>query len=246
MKQALVYLLVMCFFSLFSTSSFADDIELRYPELQVSPKASQRLLIEAKKEKNNHPNLKRYAPALTSAVFTLSSSFYLSSQVDSYGYNATKASDANKVASTGMLVGASWIGILSYMAYKESPYRDGFVEVSKLPEKTKAQKITKERLAEEKITAAADWSQKVAFLSAATNLLASTAVVAYAKSDVTLVAGLSALAAFAPYYFNNYWQSLSDRHQEYKKKIYGPVSMPMIYQNREGEVISGYQWDFRF
>ena len=243
LKQCLIFTLSFC---CFLTTAFAEDLELRYPELEVSPRASQRLLIEAKKEKNNHPTFNRHAPALTSAVMTLLSAYYLSANIEGYGYDAVKESDGSKVASTSMLVGAAWIGVLTYMAYDYKPYQSGMREVAKLPSKSKSDQITRERFAEEKINNAADFSQKVAFLSTATNLLASTAMAAYGKGDTALVAGLSALAAFAPYYFSNYWQTLADRHQEYKKKIYGPVSMPLLHIDQKGELISGLQWSLRF
>lgn len=244
-------LLKSCLTLLISTTfifqaAIAEDIELRYPELEVSPRASQRLAIEAKKEKNNHPTFKRFIPALSSAAFTLGASFYVGSKISDYNYDSAKEDEANQIVTIGQLTGAAWIGILSYLAYNHKPYQNGYREVAKLSSKSKSDKIARERFAEEKINEAADFSQKVAFLSTSTNLFASIALSAYAKDDAAIVSALSALVAFAPYYFTNYWQNLADKHEEYKKKIYGPVSMPLIQLDKGGELISGVQWSFQF
>lgn len=229
----------------FNLHAFADEIELKYPELQVSPRASKRLFIEAKKENNNSPNFNIHAPALTASVMTLASAYYLGNNIPDFA-DAEKVDTAKKMASAGQAIGALWIGLFTYMSYNYKPYLRGYSETKKMSKKTMSDELALERVAEEKFKDAAEVGRKLAFLSTVSNLTISAVMAGYGKGDTALFAGLSALISFAPYYFENYWQTVNNRHQEYKKKIYGPVSMPLLKLDDSGQLISGLQFQFQF
>ncbi len=246
MKKLNFYIALMFFAPLFVHSQvLAEEIVLKYPELQVSPRASKRLYIEAKKESNNTPNFSVHAPALTSSIMTLASAYYLSNNTPDFD-DLRKVDEAKKVANAGVLIGAAWVGVISYMAHNYKPYQQGYREVKKMSKKTKADNLALERIAEEKLKEAVETGKKINFLSTLSNFTVSAVMVGYGKGDTALFAGLSALISFAPYYFNNYWKTVNDRHQEYKKKIYGPVSMPYFDLDKNGQLISGVQLSLQF
>lgn len=199
---------------------------LEYPELVVTPLASQRLKQEAEQE--SHKKWLNLTAIQVSGLMT----FYSGMQLDG-NYNneltvAEKIKDnkervdnASQLAKT---IGAAWfLGATALSAFY-NPYSSGYEEIKNAPRKSKQQKLTRERIAEEKIETAGSLGRKLKYLSILTNLIANGFVLAEGQEDTRLVGALGALGAFAPLIFESQWEITADVHQEYKKKIYGPVS----------------------
>lgn len=195
--------------------------ELMYPELQVSPKASDRLKMEA----DDEPSAKwtRHLPVQTSALATVIAGVVGGS--DDPDKATDKQKDQNNWASrVGIGVGAAWLATTVALSMHYSPYQSGYKEISGLPVKSKQEQLVKERLAEEKISDAARLGKRLTWISIVTNLGASAFIASSSGNNGQIMGGVAAALSFAPLVFPYRWQTVDCYHKDYKKKIYGPVA----------------------
>lgn len=194
---------------------------LDYPELQVTPSASQRLERMAKSEKGDR--LSNHTSMLVSSVATLVAAFQAtdSPQVSDDPDNV----DQNDYSvQAGLAIGGGWLvaNVLLMMNYR--PYESGYKEIKKMPTKDQRQKLAKERFAEEALYRPAKLGNRLLWFSLITNLAASAYIMGYGDDDAKLAGGVAALASFAPVFFPYDWINTANQHKSYKKKIYGPVA----------------------
>ena len=215
------YLLLFFVLSASFTSAFAQDLSIEYPELMVTPKASKRLFMEAKKEREEGSNpFSVHTSIQLSGLMTLYAGTNLNSNPDTDAEPDTVA-NASQV---GTMVGAAWLitGLTLHYTYK--PYQDGYALIKKLPNKTKRDKLVRERMAEEQLRKAAEHGKKMAWFSFATNFGASAYMATLGSSKANLVSVGAAVLSFLPFIYPYQWEVVYENHQLYKKKIYGPVA----------------------
>jgi hypothetical protein len=209
--------------------SDSDDFikKLSYPELDVSPRASERLLMEAQREQKTQ--WRTHLPLQISALSILMVGVMIS------GKPSTALMDGNDVADISVeqngyaskfaiLVGTSWLVTTTLMSISYTPYQSGLEKSRKEGGKSIREQLTKERLAEEALEAPALLSPILVNLSVVTNLLAAVYAGLNADQQGTLLSGISGLLAFTPLVFDYRWEYVYEQHQLYKKRIYGPVS----------------------
>ena len=202
----------------------ADSSDLEYPELLVVPRASARLEMEAKRE--NARAWSQHIPIQVSALTTLAAGLICYKNPD-----GSKDPDG-KAGLGGMLVGATWIGATLAMSAWYRPYETSMKEVGvsksseRSPNGATRDLLTRERLSEEALEAPARLGQRLMWISAFSNAAISGYMVSKATgSSLGQVASLlSAVAAFTPVIFTYQWQRVAADHQQYKKRIYGPVA----------------------
>ncbi|MEK6578626.1 MAG: hypothetical protein AABZ55_05315 [Bdellovibrionota bacterium] len=192
-----------------------DDFS--YPELLVTPRASQRLDIESKNESSR--NLSSQFPFLVSGAITLTSGLLQFSGKDP---------NRDRQGSTpiiGVGVGAAWL-VGGFLLSGYRPYTRAVEQISPMPGKTDREQLIRERYAEEAIERASGLGQRLKWISFATNLLACAAITGSAQSDALSkpMAGVGVATAFLPLLFPPQWIDVADQQREYKKKIYGPVA----------------------
>lgn len=208
--------------SLWISSTFAqDEKKLTYPELEVTPRASERLRMEAEKERKHQ--WAQHIPLQLSALTTLAAG--LSSRTD-YPDDATdkKKDDLKWASDTAVGVGALWLGISFWLSSSYRPYLRGWSEVSKLPQGKEREQLVRERLAEEALERPSDLAWRLQMLSFLTNAGASAYLISTGNDQAKLMGGVAAAMSFAPILFNYRWQAVYQQHRLYKKKIYGPVA----------------------
>lgn len=190
--------------------------EMDYPELQVVPRASERLKMEAEKD----AGFKLVSwPILIPAVATLG-----------LGVMNTNATDPFRDPSRlGVyfpgVVGLAWIGVSVYLAAAWSPYRSGWATVKESSGGGRREQLTRERLAEEELASAARSSFIVSI--AATVTLGGAAAVSGTMSAGPASGVLSiavGVLALAPVLLSMRPTHVYNQHLEYKKKIYSPIS----------------------
>ncbi len=213
---------------------------LEYPELMVQPLASKRLAMEAKDEQAN--KWKAFWPIQFSALTTLASSFVVDGQ-----YKNDSSSTENKALDDAVqlsqLIGGSFlVGTLAISALY-SPYQKC---LDKLPTgNSKAERLTRERLAEEALYGASGFAWKITVLSVVSNLGASIFMATETNSENTVYPIFSAVASLTPLLFQNRWIQVSRLHRKYKKRIYGPLSdvqispRLMLDHQKEAKLVSG-------
>lgn len=217
--------------------SFAAE-NLTYPELQVSPRASERIQMELKQEKTN--KWTNHFPIQISALSTLLAGMYSQKNQprEEYHINPEEAKWSRTVA---MGVGSAWLIGTFFMANNYEPYAKAQGVIQGLPAKTNQEILTRERIAEEHIESAGQTGDRLMWTSFASNLLASAYLGGKASKDGQIFAGISGLLAAAPLIFKYNWQTVNKYHHEYKKKIYSPISMLTLTPTS-----AGISWLFVF
>jgi hypothetical protein len=213
-----------------------------YPELMVSPRASERIRLEIDREKSGS-FLKNHKALQLAGLTTLLAGVLQSSNVnldDDPKENSPKM---------GMLIGGGWVIATALLDMKYKPYRKGFDNAKRVKGKSKRDQLTRERLSEEAINNAGKLGRKLDYLGVATNLLAGSYMMASVKKDtISQVANiLSIVTAFTPFVFNNYWTKVSKTQNSYKKKVYGPISFsPVLFDSSTKKYVSGASFAFTF
>lgn len=189
-----------------------------YPELLVTPRASERLKMEAERE--NSRKWVTHLPLQVSALTTLTAGL-----VQLGNYSATKDVDGTSPYA-GLAVGAGWLVTSSLLAMQHRPYTSAHQEVSALPKGSKREQLAQERMAEEALESTASLGRKLTWLSVLTNAGASIYMLGKAeKNSASIVAdGIALAAAFAPVVFPYHWKKVEREQRDYKKKIYAPIA----------------------
>lgn len=206
-------------YSVQDESSLFKSIE--YPELQVVPRASERLQIEAQEE--NSTIYSPYWPVQLSAIATIMAGS--SGAGKYYNKNPTEQQMAeNKMASNAAIVtGGLWLGVTWYVGKKLS-YAKSYSELKKYSGKDKRSELTRERLAEEALEEPAKMAKTLNRLSIITNLLASAYISSQSEQQSPNYAGIAVAMSFLPWLMENRLETVWDKHLEYKRKIYAPIS----------------------
>lgn len=194
---------------------------LDYPELHVTPSASQRLERLANEERSNR--LMNHSAMFLSSVATLVATFQAtdSPQVSDDPDNV----DSNDLSTQiGLAVGGGWLLTNLYLASTYTPYADGYKTVRKMKSKTQRERLARERYSEEFLYAPAKLGTRLLWFSVITNFAASAFLMGFADPDAKVAAGVSAAVALGPIFFPYTWIESANQHKIYKKKIYGPVA----------------------
>ena len=242
-SQLMVFVLGLLFFYL----SYADEVSLNYPELQVTPLASERLESEAKIEHSD--SWKTHWSLQVSALATLTSSFIIEQKkYDSFlstEERDKRNTDFDNAKLVGQVVGGGWlIGTVLLNSFYE-PYKNSFLQNRKMSTESKRDRLAKERQAESTLRSTAKIGQSLKWISVATNLIASAAMASEADSDTELYPQLSALLSFMPILFPSRWEVTHDEHEIYKKRIYAPVVSAQLMMFDDKPVTGmGLHWSF--
>lgn len=217
------------------------EAQLSYPELEVTPRASDRLDIEYKNESKQAWLV--HLPIQFSALATL----YAGTSSD-YALNstATEKDDYEAAQTIAVGVGSAWLVLTGVLAASYRPYRAGRVETSKLPKTTAREQLTRERIAEEALYAPAELANKLKWFSLASNLYATASLVKNSHEDSRLNIGVAVAASFAPLIFESRWSRIASTHRDYKKKIYGPLATSTLLPVSENRLAPGIalHWTF--
>lgn len=212
-----------------------------YPELLVSPKATERVTIEAQKEKQN--GIIFNLPLQISSTLTFTSGLLMMG-------DTKEGKDPDKYSSlTGIGIGAGWLIINSYLGYLHRPYIEAKIDLNKIPAKTPEETLMRERLAEEAIRDAGLLAYKLNWFAAITNLGASIYMISNAKekSKGQLFAGISIVASMLPLIFDHPWYQVYKDQQTYKRKIYGPLTlMPALLSAPDHRLAQGVILHYSF
>ena len=198
-----------------------------YPELQVVPRASERLRIEAKAESGSWWVM--HWPVQLSGLATLGVGLMDSQDTD---LNAEEKDSAENISLIAKAVGAGWL-VGGVILGAQRPYSRGQKSVSKINEKSERATLLKERMAEEVLERPARTMRVLQHVSVATNFSVNVLSAMYADKQGTVVAGVAALLSFLPYMFEDHTVSVYNKHTEYKRKIYTPIKGASVYVDPE-------------
>lgn len=225
-----------------SSTCFSEEnlfSHLEYPELQVAPRASERLVQQANLEETSGLSLEW--TLLTSGAMTLLASYKNYQQYRSDTPSTSDKMTNDAVATGGLLVGGGWIAWGVYMGNKKWA-ASRLSELKRTPVKDKRSELTRERLAEEALEHNANLASTIDSLALYTNLSAGLLLTVYA-TDTNRVYGLLAMTtSMLPLLFPNYYSITYEKHLEYKRKIYAPlVGMAL---NDKFQPMMNFSWKF--
>jgi hypothetical protein len=221
--------------------TIVDETKLSYPELEVTPRASDRLEMEAKNEARTH--WATHLPIQFSALATIyagTASKYASGLSDSQQANY----DTTKKIAVG--IGVGWLALTASLSAYYKPYFNGYKDVVKMPANNQREELTRERIAEEALYTPDAMAQKLKWFSVATNLAINIALLQNDSGASDFSVGIGILGSLAPLIFDYRWTTVADKHREYKKKIYGPIASAMLLPSAEHQYQPGLGvlWSF--
>jgi len=216
-----------------------------YPELLVSPRASERLEREARIE--DRRGIMGYWQLALPGLMTLGAGLL---QLGSTKIENDPDKDAAKAA---MGVGGAWVAASVLMASRYQPFASGLSEISRMPKGTAREQLVRERMAEESIESAASTSRTFKWLSFASNLVTGIYLSNNASpgSLSKIVDLLVVGTAFTPILFQPHAMDVAREQRDYKKRIFGPlVSASWLRTsealNRPGSLCPGLALSWRF
>lgn len=232
-------LLVSTLCLLLSNFSFAETT-LSYPELDVTPRATERLNMLVEKERSSH--IMSQLPMQISALSTLSTGLMQLGNVDANKDPQKKSPNA------GIIIGAAWLGINYYVGQRYHIYENTMSDVKKIPGATLRDQLVRERIAEEGINRAARMAVRLKWISVATNFGANAFMLSKVKKETAAqyVGAFSLLASFAPVLFVSEWEQVAADQSAYKKKVYGPIFTTSIFETGEGKFSPGVLLSYSF
>lgn len=199
---------------------------LEYPEILVTPRASERLELEAKDE--GFRSWYMHLPLQLAAGMT----YYTAVVAKTANDDAVEKDKSDTVVQASRFatyVGAGWILGSLYLAAAYRPYRSALRDIKNVPKGTKREILVRERLAEESLHDAADLSSRIGWLATGTMFPLCLLLAATGKGDTPLFGALATITSLAPVVLRTHWEEVSERHLYYKKRIYGPVAMTNVH-----------------
>lgn len=200
-----------------------------YPELQVVPRASERLRIEAKEERGSW--FVMHWPTELAGLATLTNGLLAS------GYKkdlSAKGEDEFKtINSFTTVVGAAWLAG-GLILGGQKPYARGYNAInSKGQGKSERAALMRERLAEESLERPAKTMRILKHFAVVSNFSMNVLTGIYLDDTGKVVSGVAAVLSFLPYMFDDHSIEVHDKHIEYKKKIYTPLKGASVHIDPE-------------
>lgn len=194
---------------------------LDYPELQVAPRASERMIQMAQLEQDQMW-LNQWT-IMTSGFMTLATGFKNLGQYKQTNPTDGEKKDSDMASNTAIGVGAGWLVLGGYLMSKK-PISNRMGELRKLSAKDRRTELSRERYAEEILETVSETQQTLNTLSVITNFAGSLYVTSYAATDENKVLGILAVtASVLPWVFPTMYTTGYKKHLEYKRKIYAPL-----------------------
>jgi hypothetical protein len=199
-----------------------------YPELQVVPRASERLRLEAKEERGSWFIM--HWPLELSGLATLTNGL----MANGYKKNLSDNGDEEfrTINTFTSVVGAGWL-IGGLVMGGQKPYARGYRAISGKSAKDERSALLRERLAEESLERPAKVMRVLKHFSVISNFSMNVLTGIYLNDEGKVIAGISAVLSFLPYMFEDHSIVVHDKHIEYKKKIYTPLKGASLHIDSE-------------
>ena len=207
---------------------------LDYPELQVVPRASDRLAMETQNEREY--GWIAFWPYQVSSIATLMAGNRLRGNYKEDVITDIQKKDSDNVGLTAMAVGVGGLG-LSIFLIKSDLYGDSYRRIKAMKVTDKRSELMRERLAEEALEKPAHLINMLTTISVTLNLLGNGAILTQANGDVRAYAAVGLVSSFLPWMFSNRYVENWNKHLEYKRKIYTPfVGWDFKYQPKSQQL----------
>lgn len=218
-----------------SGNEISDILEsIGYPELQVVPRATERLALEAKGE--DYSSIFTHWPVELSGLMTMAVGF-TSKSAQKDDLSVKQKRDANSIATATTTVGGAWVvgGVILGLQH---PYRRGAQTISKYQGRDERSMLLRERLAEEALERPARVMRVLENVAVISNFSMNALSMIHADDNGKVVAGLGVIMSFLPYMFQDHQIDVYDKHIEYKKKIYAPIKSASLHYDSSSKTFT--------
>lgn len=205
----------------FDTNFQLEDLKsLDYPELQVVPRASERLILESNLIKDE--GILTVVPYVTASLFTTASGLAVAANLRPEISEADK-SDAKTNSNIALGVGIGGLAISYWYIYTDH-YGSTVNQIRGLKNKDKRTELLRERLAEEAFEKSANLVSKWKWVFATANFLACAQLTGKSIGNNNIYPTLGMVTALLPLFITSNFENNYQKQQEYKKRIYTPIS----------------------
>ena len=239
--------------SLFPRAWAAGEIAVGgdYPELQVTPRASERVEREARSE--DELGWWGLPQAQLPALALLTSSTVLA--INHSG--AAQERFTAGVAGAGIGIGAAGLLGSTLISKFYRPMQTARDALKSEAAGKPREQLARERYAEESLRSASRSMGIFRWSLGLLNLGASAAVISQAKGDAFVLGSgaVGAVTSLLPLLFPTRWETVACEQELYKKKIYGPVGsqirldpvvLPAAQQGAASKSALQLSWNYRF
>lgn len=198
-----------------------EDLKaLDYPELQVVPRASERLAIESIAIKDK--GILMLFPYVASSVSTLATGVLVGSNLRS-DISVKDRDDAEVNARLATGLGLGGLGLAFWYTYSDS-YGAVSAQIRGLKSKDRRTELLKERLAEEAFEKSAQQISQWKWVFVGLNLVANAQLTGKSKADNNAAPTLGMAAALLPLFISTSYETNYYKQLEYKRRIYVPLT----------------------
>ena len=200
---------------------FLDSIE--YPELQVVPRASERVDAEAAAEKDGGAWFNQWSLLLSGT-----STYFAASSTSSAISNPRP--DQTSAVQVGQALGALTLGTGIYFAL-QSPFSTASEKLHKQKVTTKRQLLMRERTADELMEKTAEQNRVASRFALVSNLVADSILASSGNQSSQSICYAAILIQLAGLVFPNPYVTAWDKQNEYKHKIYAPLPVTSLQKD---------------
>ncbi|MGZ3773998.1 MAG: hypothetical protein ACXVCY_05015 [Pseudobdellovibrionaceae bacterium] len=212
---------------------------LDYPELQVAPRATERLNQMAQIEDTYGP-LNQWT-ILSSGLLTALAGFRNKGNYKSINPSDSEVKESDMASNTAMSVGVAWVAVGGYLSFRK-PISSNLADVKKVTAKDRRGELTRERIAEEVMEHASKTQATLNNIAVFSNLGASLYMTSTADSNNRVFGLIAATASVLPWVFPNMYELNYNKHIEYKRKIYAPLVWLDVKPGKSSQV--NLNWSF--
>lgn len=217
---------------------FLDNID--YPELQVVPRASERLESEAQFEREGGSWLNQWS-FLLSGTSTLAAATLTQTTVGS-----SASVDQQNAIKLAQIVGGLTLGVGVYYGFAK-PYESTLEKVRRVRGKDKRSVLLRERTAEEALERTASTIGSISTISVWANLIVAGSLATFGDTNSKTYAYAALFASTLSMMFTHPYILNWEKHKEYKHKIYSPLPQAAVTRDpKTGQIQSylGLTWNF--
>lgn len=203
-----------------SSFNLEDLKSLDYPELQVVPRASERLVLESNLIKEE--GILTVYPYLTASLFTTASGLAVAANLRPE-ISETDKSDAKTNSNIAIGVGLGGLAITYWYIYTDH-YGSTVNQIRGLRNKDRRTELLRERLSEETFEKSASLVSKWKWVFSISNFIACAQLTGKSTGNNNAFPTLGMATALLPLFITSNFETNYQKQQEYKKRIYTPIS----------------------
>ena len=203
-----------------SSFNLEDLKSLDYPELQVVPRASERLILESNSIKED--GILTVYPYLTASIFTTASGLATGGNLRPDISDSDK-SDAKSNSNIAIGVGLGGLAITYWYIYTDQ-YSSTVNQIRGLRNKDRRTELLRERLSEEAFERSASLVSKWKWVFSISNFIACAQLTGKSMGNNNAFPTLGMATALLPLFITSNFETNYQKQQEYKRRIYTPIS----------------------